>query len=78
MSPVLFDFISTLTECSGIHRSLGVHYSKVRSLTLDAWEPEVLKVMGELGNTTVNSIYLATHAPGGGTGPPIAKPDSQR
>ena len=25
-------------------RSLGVHVSKVRSLTLDAWEPESLKV----------------------------------
>ncbi|RLV82427.1 hypothetical protein DV515_00016659, partial [Chloebia gouldiae] len=31
-------------ECSGIHRSLGVHCSKVRSLTLDSWEPELLKV----------------------------------
>uniref|UniRef100_I3KTC3 Arf-GAP with coiled-coil, ANK repeat and PH domain-containing protein n=1 Tax=Oreochromis niloticus TaxID=8128 RepID=I3KTC3_ORENI len=31
-------------ECSGIHRSLGVHFSKVRSLTLDSWEPELLKV----------------------------------
>ncbi len=25
-------------------RSLGVHFSKVRSLTLDTWEPELLKV----------------------------------
>ncbi|KAK1340612.1 hypothetical protein QTO34_019183 [Cnephaeus nilssonii] len=33
-------------ECSGIHRSLGVHCSKVRSLTLDSWEPELLKVCG--------------------------------
>uniref|UniRef100_A0A8C8ZGU4 Arf-GAP with coiled-coil, ANK repeat and PH domain-containing protein n=1 Tax=Prolemur simus TaxID=1328070 RepID=A0A8C8ZGU4_PROSS len=32
-------------ECSGIHRSLGVHCSKVRSLTLDSWEPELLKVL---------------------------------
>uniref|UniRef100_A0A673LU58 Arf-GAP with coiled-coil, ANK repeat and PH domain-containing protein n=1 Tax=Sinocyclocheilus rhinocerous TaxID=307959 RepID=A0A673LU58_9TELE len=30
-------------ECSGIHRSLGVHCSKVRSLTLDTWEPELMK-----------------------------------
>lgn len=27
-------------------RSLGVHCSKVRSLTLDSWEPELLKVCG--------------------------------
>ena len=25
-------------------RSLGVHISKVRSIQLDAWEPELLKV----------------------------------
>uniref|UniRef100_A0A2K5ZRH4 Arf-GAP with coiled-coil, ANK repeat and PH domain-containing protein n=1 Tax=Mandrillus leucophaeus TaxID=9568 RepID=A0A2K5ZRH4_MANLE len=46
-------------ECSGIHRSLGVHCSKVRSLTLDSWEPELLKLMCELGNRAVNQIYEA-------------------
>uniref|UniRef100_A0A672NKB7 Arf-GAP with coiled-coil, ANK repeat and PH domain-containing protein n=1 Tax=Sinocyclocheilus grahami TaxID=75366 RepID=A0A672NKB7_SINGR len=35
-------------ECSGIHRSLGVHCSKVRSLTLDSWEPELLKVCSNI------------------------------
>lgn len=49
-------------ECSGVHRSLGVHYSKVRSLTLDDWEPEIIKVMVELGNTIVKKIYEA-HVP---------------
>uniref|UniRef100_A0A3Q0SF90 Arf-GAP with coiled-coil, ANK repeat and PH domain-containing protein n=1 Tax=Amphilophus citrinellus TaxID=61819 RepID=A0A3Q0SF90_AMPCI len=44
-------------ECSGIHRSLGVHCSKVRSLTLDSWEPELLKLMCELGNSVINHIY---------------------
>lgn len=46
-------------ECSGIHRSLGVHVSKVRSLTLDAWEPEQTKLMTELGNELVNGILEA-------------------
>ncbi|XP_043919135.1 arf-GAP with coiled-coil, ANK repeat and PH domain-containing protein 3 isoform X2 [Protopterus annectens] len=46
-------------ECSGIHRSLGVQCSKVRSLTLDSWEPELLKLMCELGNNTINQIYEA-------------------
>ena len=36
-----------------------MHMSKVRSVTLDAWEPELLKVMSELGNDMVNSIYEA-------------------
>ncbi|CAG0918384.1 unnamed protein product [Notodromas monacha] len=46
-------------NCSGIHRSLGVQVSKVRSLNLDQWEPDVVKVFAELGNTTVNRVYLA-------------------
>uniref|UniRef100_A0A8C2WWA9 Arf-GAP with coiled-coil, ANK repeat and PH domain-containing protein n=1 Tax=Cyclopterus lumpus TaxID=8103 RepID=A0A8C2WWA9_CYCLU len=48
-------------ECSGIHRSLGVHCSKVRSLTLDSWEPELLKLMCELGNNVINHIYEGSY-----------------
>ncbi|XP_046849121.1 ADP-ribosylation factor GTPase-activating protein AGD2-like [Xenia sp. Carnegie-2017] len=44
-------------ECSGVHRSLGVHISKVRSLTLDKWEEKVVKFMESRGNTLVNEIY---------------------
>uniref|UniRef100_A0A8C1G991 Arf-GAP with coiled-coil, ANK repeat and PH domain-containing protein n=1 Tax=Cyprinus carpio TaxID=7962 RepID=A0A8C1G991_CYPCA len=48
-------------ECSGIHRSLGVQCSKVRSLTLDSWEPELLKLMCELGNSIINHIYEGSY-----------------
>ncbi|RKO98187.1 hypothetical protein CXG81DRAFT_9576, partial [Caulochytrium protostelioides] len=45
-------------ECSGIHRSLGTHVSKVRSLSLDtSWTPEVIAIMTAMGNTIVNQIF---------------------
>ncbi|EFJ48703.1 hypothetical protein VOLCADRAFT_117454, partial [Volvox carteri f. nagariensis] len=48
-------------ECSGVHRQLGVHVSKVRSLTLDVrvWEPTILELFSRLGNTAVNAVWEA-------------------
>ncbi|KAJ2480899.1 hypothetical protein IWW56_002140 [Coemansia sp. RSA 2131] len=44
-------------ECSGVHRSLGVHVSKVRSVKLDNWEPELAQLMLRLGNSRAARIY---------------------
>ncbi|KAF2405622.1 ArfGap-domain-containing protein [Trichodelitschia bisporula] len=48
-------------ECSGIHRSLGTHISKVRSLTLDpnAFTPDVVALLLATGNANANSIWEA-------------------
>ncbi|XP_024608561.1 arf-GAP with GTPase, ANK repeat and PH domain-containing protein 1 isoform X3 [Neophocaena asiaeorientalis asiaeorientalis] len=44
-------------ECSGIHRNLGTHLSRVRSLDLDDWPIELIKVMSSIGNELANSIW---------------------
>jgi len=46
-------------ECSGVHRSLGVHVSKTRSLTMDDIDDAQWQILLKLGNTKVNEIYLA-------------------
>ncbi|KAK9874956.1 hypothetical protein WA026_005771 [Henosepilachna vigintioctopunctata] len=44
-------------ECSGVHRNLGSHISRVRSLDLDKWPPGHLSVMLAIGNTLANSVW---------------------
>ncbi|XP_026251854.1 arf-GAP with GTPase, ANK repeat and PH domain-containing protein 1 isoform X8 [Urocitellus parryii] len=44
-------------ECSGIHRNLGTHLSRVRSLDLDDWPIELIKVMSSIGNELANSVW---------------------
>ncbi|XP_017132241.1 centaurin-gamma-1A isoform X2 [Drosophila elegans] len=44
-------------ECSGVHRNLGSHISKVRSLGLDDWPSPHLSVMLAIGNSLANSVW---------------------
>uniref|UniRef100_A0A8C5A5Z1 ArfGAP with GTPase domain, ankyrin repeat and PH domain 1 n=1 Tax=Gadus morhua TaxID=8049 RepID=A0A8C5A5Z1_GADMO len=46
-------------ECSGIHRNLGTHLSRVRSLDLDEWPLELIKVLSAIGNELANSVWEA-------------------
>ncbi|KAG9131094.1 hypothetical protein Leryth_025421 [Lithospermum erythrorhizon] len=50
-------------ECSGIHRSLGVHISKVRSATLDTWLPEQVAFIQSMGNERANNFWEAELPP---------------
>ncbi|XP_031759481.1 arf-GAP with GTPase, ANK repeat and PH domain-containing protein 3 isoform X2 [Xenopus tropicalis] len=44
-------------ECSGIHRNLGTHLSRVRSLDLDDWPVELTMVMMAIGNSLANMVW---------------------
>ena len=48
-------------ECSGIHRSLGTHISKVRSLTLDttSFSTDIVELLLQVGNRVSNMIWEA-------------------
>ena len=48
-------------ECSGIHRSLGTHVSKIRSLTLDivSFTSDIVEVIMMIGNRISNQIWEA-------------------
>ncbi|KAL9346719.1 hypothetical protein Peur_061572 [Populus x canadensis] len=50
-------------QCSGIHRSLGVHISKVRSATLDTWLPEQIAFIQSTGNERSNNYWEAELPP---------------
>ncbi|NWY07246.1 AGAP3 protein, partial [Nothoprocta ornata] len=60
-------------ECSGIHRNLGTHLSRVRSLDLDDWPSELLTVMTAIGNALANAVWE-----GAVEGYPKPTPESSR
>ncbi|XP_028853296.1 arf-GAP with SH3 domain, ANK repeat and PH domain-containing protein 2 isoform X1 [Denticeps clupeoides] len=51
--------ILTCIECSGIHREMGVHYSRIQSLSLDKLGTSELLLARNVGNAGFNEIMEA-------------------
>ncbi|KAA1468303.1 ArfGap-domain-containing protein [Dentipellis sp. KUC8613] len=51
-------------RCSGIHRSMGTHISKVKSIDLDTWTPEQMESILKWGNRRANLYWEAHLKPG--------------
>ncbi|KAJ4377715.1 ARF GAP with effector function(s) [Neocucurbitaria cava] len=51
-------------RCSGIHRGMGTHISKVKSVDLDSWTDEQLQSVLKWGNGRANKYWEAKLAPG--------------
>lgn len=62
--------------CSGIHRSLGVHISQVRSTNLDTWLPKQVEFVKCMGNIKGNK-YWEANLPGSFRRPPGNTPNPE-
>ena len=46
-------------RCSGIHRNLGTHISKVKSTNMDKWARAEIELMRSIGNANAPALYEA-------------------
>ncbi|CAJ0941393.1 unnamed protein product, partial [Mesorhabditis belari] len=46
-------------RCAGLHRNLGVHISKVRSINLDSWSVDQVHQLESMGNERARTLYEA-------------------
>ncbi|KAJ1984809.1 Gtpase activating protein [Dimargaris verticillata] len=44
-------------RCSGFHRKMGTHISRVKSISLDVWTPEQIESIQAKGNAVSNARY---------------------
>ncbi|KAF8898326.1 hypothetical protein BD779DRAFT_1483351 [Infundibulicybe gibba] len=51
-------------RCSGIHRGMGTHISRVKSVDLDVWTPEQMESIQKWGNHLANQYWEAHLKPG--------------
>lgn len=50
--------IDMMQRCSGIHRGMGTHISRVKSVDLDSWTDEQTASMIKWGNTRANKYVM--------------------
>jgi len=62
-------------DCAGVHRSLGAHVSKVKSLRLDTWKPDDLRAFAVRGGNREANQRLVKEAGWATLRPP---PDASR
>ena len=55
-------------QCSGVHRSLGVHISKVRAVDADDWNSDWVDNMERWGNTRATAFWESK--------PPLQRPEA--
>ncbi|CAG0914948.1 unnamed protein product [Notodromas monacha] len=46
-------------RCAGLHRKMGVHISKIKSVDLDSWTPDQVSCVQQMGNRRGRACYEA-------------------
>ena len=44
-------------NCSGCHREIGVHVTKIKSINLDLWDKKILKYFKKINNKIANKYW---------------------